>query len=318
MSANEPAVLPAAEYEAITDTVTDRRPPPVAPPRGRVDRAYYWMIIPVLFFFGFFITLPALIGAFFSFTNFAGYGDWEFIGINNYLNIFQDPTVLQPYLFTFFLAIVCTITVNIVGMAVALGLNAKIKWRTGIRGIFFIPMVMSALIVAYVFNFLFSTSLPTIAENLGITPLATSILANEQWAWLAIVIVTVWQAAPGTIIIYLAGLQAIPTDIYEAGSLDGASAWRQFRSLTLPLMVGYLFINIILGFKGFLGAYEIIVALTGGGPGTATISVAMKIFSGFTGGDYAYQMANAVIYFLITLIISLTQLRIIQRRGVAL
>ena len=83
-------------------------------------------------------------------------------------------------------------------------------------------------------------------------------------------------------------------------------------------MLGYLFINIILGFKGFLDAYEIIVGLTGGGPGTATISVAMKIFSGFTGGDYAYQMANAVIYFLITLIISLMQLRIIQRRGVAL
>ena len=314
MSANEPAVLPAAEYEALTDA----RPAPVAPARGKVDRAYYWMIIPVLVVFGFFITLPALIGAFFSFTNYAGYGDWQFIGLNNYINIFHDPTVLQPYLFTFFLAIVCTIAVNVVGLLIALGLNAKIKWRTGIRGIFFIPMVMSALIVAYVFNFLFSTSLPTIAENLGITPLATSILANEQWAWLAIVIVTVWQAAPGTIIIYLAGLQAIPTDIYEAGSLDGAGAWRQFRSLTLPLMVGYLFINIILGFKGFLGAYEIIVALTGGGPGTATISVAMKIFSGFTGGDYAYQMANAVIYFLITLIISLMQLRIIQRRGVAL
>ena len=163
MSANEPAVLPAAEYEAFTDA----RPAPVAPARGKVDRAYYWMIIPVLVVFGFFITLPALIGAFFSFTNYAGYGAWEFIGLKNYINIFHDPTVLQPYLFTFFLAIVCTITVNIVGMAVALGLNAKIKWRTGIRGIFFIPMVMSALIVAYVFNFLFSTSLPTIAENLS-------------------------------------------------------------------------------------------------------------------------------------------------------
>jgi raffinose/stachyose/melibiose transport system permease protein len=126
MSANEPAVLPAAEYEALTDSVAARRPPPVAPARGKVDRAYYWMSIPVLLIFGFFITLPALIGAFFSFTNFAGYGDWEFVGLNNYLNIFQDPTVLQPYLFTFFLAVVCTITVTIVGMAVALGLNAKI------------------------------------------------------------------------------------------------------------------------------------------------------------------------------------------------
>src|SRR6478752_9753980 len=117
MSANEPAVLSAAEYDALTDI----RPAPVAPARGKVDRAYFWMIIPVLAVFGFFITLPALIGAFFSFTNYAGYGAWEFIGLNNYINIFHDPTVLQPYLFTFFLAIVCTIAVNVVGMAVALG-----------------------------------------------------------------------------------------------------------------------------------------------------------------------------------------------------
>jgi raffinose/stachyose/melibiose transport system permease protein len=285
---------------------------------SRIDPTYYWMIIPVLALFAFFITLPALVGVFFSLTNYAGYGDWKFIGLMNYVNIFKDPAVLQSYVFTFFFALATTVVVNVVSLAIALGLNAKIKWRSGIRTVFFIPMVLSALIVSFVFNYLFSNTLPVLAERYGVTPLATSILANENLAWIAIVVVTVWQAAPGATIIYLAGLQSVPSEVYEAADLDGAGSWRQFTSLTLPLILGYLVINVILGFKGFLGTYEIIVGLTGGGPGMATQSVAMRIFSGFTGGDYAYQMANAVIYFLITLLISVIQLRIIQRRGVSL
>lgn len=129
---------------------------------------------------------------------------------------------------------------------------------------------------------------------------------------------TAWQAVPGAVIIYLAGLLAISPEVYEAASIDGAGAWRQFRSITFPLIFGYVVINTILGLKGFLNAYDIIVGLTNGGPGTATMSVAMTIFTGFTSGDYAYQMANAVIFFLVTVIISLIQLQLIRRRGVSL
>ncbi|GAA1892379.1 sugar ABC transporter permease [Paeniglutamicibacter psychrophenolicus] len=284
----------------------------------KVDPSYYWMIVPVLVLFAVFSTVPALIGGFYSFTNYAGYGDWNMVGLRNFQNIFTDPEILASYGFTFFFAIAATLAVNVVALLLALGLNAKIKWKTGIRGVFFIPMVLSGLIIAYVFNFLFSSTLPAVAETLGITPLATSILANEEWAWAAIVFVTVWQAAPGATIIYLAGLQSISTDVFEAAALDGAGPWRQVRSISLPLIVGYVLINIILGFKGYLGTYEVIVALTGGGPGTATQSVAMRIFSGFAGGDYSYQMANAVVFFIITLIISLLQLQILRRREVTL
>ena len=306
------AVASARAVPAATTTSAVTRAP------RRIDPTYYWMVVPVLALFAFFITLPALVGVFFSLTNYAGYGDWKFIGFANYVNIFKDPAILQSYIFTFVFALTATVVVNVVALAIALGLNAKIKWRTGIRTVFFIPMVLSALVVSFVFNYLFSNTLPVLAERLGFMPLATSILANENLAWLAIVLVTVWQAAPGATIIYLAGLQSVPAEVYEAADLDGAGNFRQLLSLTLPLILGYLVINVILGFKGFLGTYEIIVGLTGGGPGMATQSVAMRIFSGFTGGDYSYQMANAVIYFLITLLISIIQLRLIQRRGVAL
>jgi raffinose/stachyose/melibiose transport system permease protein len=287
-------------------------------PHKRVERTYLVMLLPVVLLFTLFITLPALIGLFYSFTNYQGYGDYKFVGLTNYVALFSDPRILAAYGFTLGFSIVTVIVVNAIAMALAIGLNAKIKLKTSLRGAFFIPMVISGIVIAYVFNFLFSTSIPAIATGLGIAPLENSILADPRFAWLAIVIVTAWQAVPGAIIIYLAGLLAISPEVYEAASIDGAGAWRQFRSITFPLIFGYVVINTILGLKGFLNAYDIIVGLTNGGPGTATMSVAMTIFTGFTSGDYAYQMANAVIFFLVTVIISLLQLQLIRRRGVSL
>jgi raffinose/stachyose/melibiose transport system permease protein len=287
-------------------------------PRRRVEMTYLLMLLPVVLFFTLFITVPALVGVFYSFTNYEGYGNWKFIGLTNYLALFSDPRILSSYGFTLWFSLVTVIVVNVVALALAIGLNAKIKLKTALRGVFFIPMVISGIVIAYVFSFLFSTSLPAIATSLGITPLENSILADPRFAWLAIVIVAAWQAVPGAMIIYLAGLLAISPEVYEAASIDGAGAWRQFRSITFPLVFGYVVINTILGLKGFLNAYDIIVGLTNGGPGTSTFSVAMTIFTGFTSGDYAYQMANAVIFFLVTVIISLLQLQLIRRRGVSL
>ena len=294
-------------------------PPPVARQRpSRIDKTFYAMLLPVVLLFTLFITVPAIVGMFYSITNYVGYGEWEFTGLTNYIAIFSDPRILSSYGFTLGFSLVTVVVVNVIALALALGLNAKIKAKTALRGVFFIPMVISGIVIAYVFNYLFSTSLPTIAASLGIESLQSSILADERFAWLAIVIVTAWQAIPGAMIIYLAGLLAIPGEVYEAASIDGAKAWRQFRSITFPLVLGYVVINTILGFKGFLNAYDIIVGLTNGGPGTSTFSVAMTIFTGFTSGDYAYQMANAVIFFVVTVVISVIQLRLIQRRGVSL
>jgi raffinose/stachyose/melibiose transport system permease protein len=122
-------------------------------------------------------------------------------------------------------------------------------------------------------------------------------------------------AIPGALIIFLAGLVSIPTEVYEAASIDGASAWKQFQRMTFPLLFPFFVINTILTFKGFLSVYDISVGLTNGGPGTATTSVSMTIFTGFTSGDYAYQMANAVIFFFITLLFAIFQLGTIRRRG---
>ena len=284
----------------------------------KVEKVYYFMLFPAVALFTFFITLPGLIGMFFSITNYAGYGDWHFIGLTNYAALFSDPRILQSYGFTIFFAVIATIVTNALALFLAIGLNSKIKWKKSLRAVYFIPMVISGIVIAYVFNFLFSTTIPAIAASIGWAAGQDSILANERWAWLAIVIVAAWQAIPGAMIIYLAGLLAIPEEVYEAAALDGANPWRVFRSVTFPLVFGYVVINSILGVKNFLNVYDVIVGLTNGGPGTATSSVAMTIFTGFSGGDYAYQMANAVIFFILTVAVSVIQLRLIRNRDVEL
>lgn len=291
-----------------------------APPRPRrsVDPVYYLFLLPAMLLFTLFITAPALAGAYFSLTNFVGFGDYEFVGLNNYRVMFSDPRILGAYVFTIGFAVATVLVVNSVALFIALGLNAKIRLKTTLRGIFFIPMVISGIVIAYVFNYLFSTSIPTLARAVGFGPLENSILADENLAWVAIVIVTAWQAIPSALIIYLAGLLAIPEEVYEAASLDGANASKQFWAITLPLLAGYVVINTVLGVKNFLNAYDIIVGLTNGGPGTSTMSVAMTIFSGFASGDYAYQMANAVLFFVVTVVVSVLQLQIIRTRGVSL
>lgn len=283
--------------------------------RRRVEPLYWWFLVPSLILFTAAITIPGIVGIFFSFTNSIGVGDWQFIGLTNYIALFSDPAVLQSYLFTFGFAIATVIVVNVLSFLLAVGLTSRIRLKTPLRTIFVIPMVISGIIIAYVFQFLFNNSLPAFGEALGIPVLSSSLLSNPDLAWVALVIVTAWQAIPGTLLIYIAGLLAVPGDVYEAADIDGATKLQQLMRITLPLVFGYVVINMILGLKNFLGAYDIIKGLTDGGPGTSTRSISMTIVGGFNGGDYAYQMANATIFFIITIIISLAQLRLTRGRS---
>ena len=280
-----------------------------------VSPTYLFMIIPAIALFTFFIIYPAINGMFYSFTDYVGYGAWKFIGLANYQAAFSDPNIRDSYGFTLLFAIVGTLVVNITAMLLALALNSQIKWQRAFRTLFFLPMVISGLVISYVFTFIISNSIPIVSAEIHFTPFTSSLLANQHLAWLGVVFVASWQAIPGAIIIFLAGLVAIPTEVYEAASIDGASAWSKFRHMTFPLLFPFFIINSVLVFKNFLNVYDVVVGLTGGGPGTATTSVAMTIFNGFFNGDYAYQMANAVLFFIVTVILSILQLGVIRRRG---
>src|SRR5699024_774490 len=161
----------------------------------------------VLFFF--FNTFPLLRGVYYSFTNFKGYGSYDFVGLRNYIDLFGDARVGNSYLFTVKYAVVCTIIVNVISLLLALGLNIKIKGKSVLRGIYFIPNILGGLVVGYIFSFFFTYILPYAGQALGIEALSSSMLSSESTAWFAIVLVGAWQSIAMNTIIYISGLQTV-------------------------------------------------------------------------------------------------------------
>ncbi len=278
---------------------------------------FYLLALPAVIGFAFYSVIPAALGVSYSFTRYDGFNPAEYIGFNNFIDLFNDSGIYEAYAFTFRYAIVGTLLVNVVSLAVALGLNANIRFKTFLRGVFFVPNVLSLLIIGYIFGYFFSMVLPAIGEKLGIPFLSTNILIDFSSAWLGIVLVGVWQASGLTIIMYLAGLQSVPQHLYEAAVIDGANRWQSFRFLTLPLIAPFLTINIVLTTRSFLGVFDQIISLTGGGPGNATKSVIVMIYrDGFGGSQFGYQSANALIFSLVMLAIALIQLVFLRKREV--
>lgn len=278
-------------------------------------KAFYIMTIPAVVLFFIFHTLSLFEGIFYSFTNSKGYGNWNFVGLKNYIAVLQDSNVTHAYMFTFKFAILTTVIVNVLSLLIAVGLNSRIKFKNTLKSIYFIPNILGTLIVAFIFNFVFAHIVPNIGAALNMSLLSQNILGDEKLAWIGIVFVTAWQSIAFTTIIYLSGLNTIDTDIYEACDIDGANGWQRFKSITFPLIAPFFTINMVLSMKGFLMVFDQVVAMTGGGPGTATQSISYVIYKGgFSQGNFAYQSANAVIYFIIIVAISLFQLRVLEKR----
>lgn len=277
------------------------------------ERTFLLITIPILALFFCFNTLPLIKGVIYSFTNFRGYGEFDWVGIRNYADLFTDARVGKSYLFTFKLAIVATIVVNVLSLVLALGLNSKIKFKSALRGMYFVPNILGALVVGYIFNYFFTYILPAVVKMMG--GKGDSILASSKWAWVAIVIVCAWQSVAMNTIIYISGLQTVPEDVYEAGSLDGATGWKKFKNLTFPLILPFFTINMVLCMKNFLMVFDQIMALTKGGPAQSTESISFLIYNnGMAGGQFGFQSANAVVFFVVIVVISVLQMNFLGNK----
>ena len=271
--------------------------------------------IPIVALFFCFNTLPLIKGVIYSFTNFKGYGSFDWVGLRNYQDLFTDSRVGGSYLFTFKLAIVATIVTNVISLILALGLNSKIKFKSAFRGAYFIPNVLGALVVGYIFNYFFTYILPAFGEMLGSKPLSSSMLSSTKLAWIAVVIVCAWQSIAMNTIIYISGLQTVPEDVYEAGSLDGATGFAKFRYLTFPLILPFFTINVVLCMKNFLMVFDQIMSLTKGGPAQSTESISYLIYNnGMSGGQFGFQSANAVVFFIVIVVISVLQMHFLGKK----
>ena len=278
-------------------------------------RTFLLITIPILALFVCFNTIPLIRGVIYSFTNFKGFGKYNWVGFQNYLDLFTDGRVGKSYWFTFKLAVVSTVVTNVISLILALGLNSKIRAKSFFRGAYFLPNILGALVVGYIFNYFFTYILPAVAQMIGVKGLSTSILSNPSAAWIGIMVVCAWQAIAMNTIIYISGLQTVPEDVYEAGGLDGAgghraTGWKQFRHLTFPLIIPFFSINMVLCVKNFLMVFDQIMALTKGGPAQSTESISYLIYNnGMSGGQFGFQSANAVVFFIVIVIVSVAQMK---------
>ena len=278
-------------------------------------KTFLIITIPILALFICFNTIPLIRGIIYSFTNSRGFGNYDYVGFRNYMDLFTDTRVLKSYWFTFKLAIVTTIVVNVISLLLALALNSKIRAKSFFRGAYFLPNIFGSLVVGYIFNYFFTYIVPAVADMVGVEGLKSSILSNPNTAWIGIMIVCAWQAIAMNTIIYISGLQTVPVDVYEAGELDGATGIMKFRKLTFPLIIPFFSINMVLCIKNFLMVFDQIMALTKGGPAQSTESISYLIYNnGMSGGQFGFQSANAVVFFIVIVIISVMQMKISSKK----
>lgn len=279
------------------------------------DKTFWAIIIPVLVLFFTFNTLPMIKGLVYSFTNYKGYGSYDYIGLRNYQDLFTDARVGKSYLFTFKYALAGTVLVNALSLVMALGLNGRIRFKSVLRGIYFVPNILGGLVIGYIFSFLFTYILPAVGSATGIGFLQNSILASEKYAWIGVLIVGVWQAVAMNTIIYISGLQTVPQDVYEASMLDGAGKWKEFWKITFPLVMPFVTINLVLSTKNLLMVFDQIMSLTKGGPAQSTESISYLIYrNGMDGGQFGFQSANAVIFFIVIVAISVFQMTVMNKK----
>ena len=282
-------------------------------PRGRkplISYGHWWWALPAVVLVVAVHYAATLTGGFFAFTNWTGLGDWEFIGLDNFVRIFNDPQLLGAVWNTLFLAFGSVILTNVIGLLFALAINRTLKTRYILRTLLFMPVVLSPLAVAYVWKFIFQFNGPLngLFGALGLEEFQKVWLADPTWSIWAILITVVWQQTGFTMVIYLAGLASVPVEVEEAAALDGAGIWGRFWNVTVPAIRPSIAIATTLGIIQGLRIFDQILALTGGGPAGATETLATEIYKqAFSLGQFGFGSALALVLTVIILAFAILQ-----------
>lgn len=274
--------------------------------------------VPATVLYCIFFIYPIAIGIMYSFTDWNGLAkDFKFIGLANYIEAFTNKRFQNAVLFNIKFTILAVILVVGISLILALIFNSDIRLKSFFRGIFFFPAVLGMLVVGLIFNEIFYRVVPVIGKAMNISWLSTNILASKSTAMYGVLIVHVWLAVAMATAMLLAGLQSTPMELYEAAELDGANKWQRFRYITMPFLLPVLSVVLILQIKNGLTVYDIIVALTNGGPGGATESLSILIYNhGFKEVKFSYAIAEAIILTIVICAISFVQTSISNKKKV--
>ncbi|TBL76383.1 carbohydrate ABC transporter permease [Paenibacillus thalictri] len=282
------------------------------------SRIFLILTLPALLLHTAFFAYPVVMGFFFSLTDWDGISKkYNIIGFANYLEILKDKRFLDSLLFSFKYTLLAVVLKMAIALALALLLSGNVKFRNFMRSVFFFPAVLSLITIGLIFNQIYYEILPKAGEALGIEWLSVNILGSAKTAIYGLIITNVWHGVAVPMIIFLAGLTSVPKDLHEAARIDGATGLQRFFSITLPFLIPMLNVNLVVTIKGGLTVFESIVALTDGGPGTSTESIAFLIYRhGLNEFKFGYATAESIYIFLLIAFISFIQLKWLNKKEV--
>lgn len=273
--------------------------------------------LPALIVYVVFKFYPAVTGLFFSMTNWNGLNkEYDFIGFANFQELLSDYYFWDSVKFTVKYVLVLLVVANVLALALAVAVESVRKGKGFFRTLFCLPNMISMIISGYMWRFIFYKVLYYMADNWGWTFLDKSWVGDTKYAFLSIIIVASWGCIGYLMIIYMAGLQNVPSDYKEAAALDGANAWQKFWKITFPLLGSSLTVCLFWTLNSAFQVFDIIYSLTGGGPGRATQSVAVNIYEEAFRGNirYGYATAKSMVLFIIILVITAIQLKVMKER----
>ncbi len=305
----------------VRRTVPEKRAAPVAPRHGwRQDLVGWSFALPFVLLFGVFLALPIIAALVLSFTSF-GLRDLQnpigttFVGVQNYADLFGDPKFWKSLINTFYFVGVGVPLTLILGLVVANALSRGItRFRTAFRVGYYLPVITSIVAIAVVWRFLLNPDVGLInmlLKDIGIT--GPDWLADPALAMPSIIAMAVWRNLGFAMVVFVAGMQAIPVILYEAAEIDGAGRWQSFRWVTLPMLRPTILFMLVITTIGYLQLFEEPFVMTDGGPLDATLSVTMYMFQqGFEFFHQGYASAIAYVLFVIVAVIAFLQFRFLR------
>ncbi|HUC92209.1 MAG TPA: sugar ABC transporter permease [Paenibacillus sp.] len=277
-------------------------------------------VAPAFLLYAVFLLIPTLGGMFYSFTDWNGLNrTYDFIGFANFAEALgEDPDFVNSLWFTLKYVVFIIVLQNVIALLLAVLIESRTRSKGFFRTIFFMPNMISIIISAFMWTFIFSSVLPQIAKKTMLTFLDQAWIGDPNVSFWSIIIVSLWNGVGYMMIIYLAALQGVPQSLKEAAVIDGASPFQTFRNVTLPMITHAVTICLFLTLNGAFKVFDVVYGLTGGGPGRSTQVITMNIFEEAFSNNfrYGYASAKSVILFVIILIFTLIQVTVMKKREV--
>jgi raffinose/stachyose/melibiose transport system permease protein len=265
------------------------------------------------------VEIPFIMSVVYSFTRWNGIDRTPvFIAFENYRELFtDDPVMLNALVFTLEQTVLRVIFTNVIALLLAVFLDGEIRGKNALRAAFYIPNIISLIVIGYIWFFIFSRGFNSLYQYVKFPPLMLSWLGDAKMAFVSVLVVSIWQSIGFYMVIYIAGLQVVPRDMIEAAMIDGAGGVARFFRITIPLIMPSITVAVFHSVSNSLKSFDVIFSLTNGGPGNSTASIALDIYkTAFVTSRFGYGTAKSVVLFLLILVFTFFQVKFFKAREV--